>query len=89
MPCLPGTPLSIAERQDLVDGFLHVTEWVRVHCLWRPNPHDKGDNHALELAVAGSASAIVTNNVDDFQRTELRFSEVWILRPNEIMKELI
>lgn len=84
-----GTPLSLVERQDLLDAFFHVTEWVRVYYLWRPNLRDEGDNHVLELAVAGSASVIITNNVSDFQRTELRFSEVRILRPDEIMKELI
>lgn len=34
---------------------------------------DEGDNHVAELAVAGGASMIVTNNRADFAGSDLRF----------------
>ena len=75
------------ERQQLFAAFLSVCEWVHVYFLWRPNLRDEGDNHVMELAVAGGASAIVTNNVADFQGAELRFP-VRILTPRDLIQEL-
>lgn len=63
-----------------------MCDWVTVHYLWRPNLPDEGDNHVLELAVAGDAQAIVTQNVRDFRRAELRFPGIEILTPAEFLK---
>lgn len=60
----------------------------RVHFLWRPNLPDESDNHVVELAVAGGAEAIVTKNVRDFQRSELLFPALRILRPEALIKEI-
>jgi len=82
------SPLSTVERRQLFDAFLSVCEWVPVYYLWRPNLRDEGDNHIVELAVAGSAAMIVTNNVADFRGAELRFPEIRVLRPPDALKEL-
>jgi uncharacterized protein len=82
------SPLAPAERLGLLEAFLSVCEWVQVYYLWRPNPRDEGDNHILALAVAGGASMIVTNNVADFRGSELRFSDIQILSPKTLLKEL-
>jgi len=50
---------------------------------------DEGDNHVFELAVAGGAVAIVTNNVGDFRSGELRFPGLQILAPSDALRELI
>ena len=81
-----GCPLSPQERDELLDAFLGVCEWVKVFYLWRPNLPDEGDNHLVELAVAGNASTIVTQNVRDLRRGELRFPEVRIETPAQFMK---
>jgi len=47
-----------------------------------------GDNHVLELALAGGAGIIVSHNVRDFAGSELRFPDVRILRPAEFLKEM-
>jgi putative PIN family toxin of toxin-antitoxin system len=65
--------LNQADRNILFDAFLSVCVWTHVYYLWRPNLPDEGDNHVLELAVAGDASVIITENVRDFRRTELLF----------------
>lgn len=82
------SPISSEERDTLFTAFLSVSEWIRVYFLWRPNLPDKGDDHLIELAVAGGASAIVTNNLSDLRGGELRFPELKILTPNQFLKSL-
>lgn len=81
-------PLTVREREQLVDAFLSVCEWVRIAFLWRPNLPDEADNHLVELAVAGGASAVVTNNIRDLHRGELVFPSIRILTPARFLKAL-
>jgi predicted nucleic acid-binding protein len=81
------SPLGQRDRRRLLEAFMSVCEWVQVYYLWRPNLRDEGDNHVLELAVAGAASMIVTNNVSDFLDSNLRFPEIRILKPAQVLKE--
>lgn len=81
-------PVSVEERQELFDALLSRCRWIHVYYLWRPNLPDEGDNHVLELAVAGGAEAIVTNNVRDFRRSELHFPGVSVLTPDEFLKRV-
>jgi len=69
--------LSRMERQELFAAFLSVCEWVHVYFSWRPNLRDEGDNHILELAVAGGATMVVTNNVRDFSRGQSSVSRYY------------
>ena len=81
-------PINAQEREELFAAFAAVCRWVPVHYLWRPNLPDEGDNHVLELAVAGGAEAVVTHNVRDFRRAELQYPEVQILTPAEFLKKV-
>ena len=81
-----GCPLSPRERDELLDAFLSACEWVKVFYLWRPNLPDEGDNHLVELAVAGNATKVVTQNVRDLRGGELRFPQLRIETPAEFMK---
>ncbi len=82
---LAKCPLSSQERQLLLASFLSVAEWIRVYYLWRPNLPDEGDNHLIELAVAGAAEVIVTNNLRDVGRGELRFPGIRFLSPRQFL----
>ena len=82
------SPLSRQERQELFAAFLSVCEWVQIYFSWRPNLPDEADNHIVELAVAGGAAMIVTNNLRDFQGTDLRFPDLRMVAPRELVKEL-
>jgi len=53
------SPLSSGERDELLNAYLSVCEWVQVFFLWRPNLPDEGDNHLVELAVAGAAEKLI------------------------------
>lgn len=79
------SPLTAFEREELLDAFLSVCEWVPIFYLWRPNLPDEGDNHLIELAVAGTAGTLITHNVRHLRRGELRFPQLALETPAEFM----
>ena len=81
-------PLSLVERKLLLESFLSVAEWVRVYYLWRPNLPDEGDNHLIELAIAGAAEVLVTHNLRDLDRGQLQFPHLRILAPQTFLLTL-
>ena len=82
------SPLTAAERHQLFEAFLSVCEWARIYFLWRPNLPDEADNHLVELAIAGGADAIVTNNTRDVRRGELSFPHLQVLTPAQFLKTI-
>ena len=79
--------LSAGERDELYDIFTAACRWTRIYYSWRPNLRDEGDNHVIELAVAGNAQAIVTRNTRDFKlAAELRFPQLRISTPAQLLK---
>ncbi|MBE9550044.1 MAG: putative toxin-antitoxin system toxin component, PIN family [Proteobacteria bacterium] len=79
-------PLSSNEIQYLLSSFYSVCEWTPIYYLWRPNLIDENDNFLVELALAGNATYIVTNNMRDFNNSELDFPEFTIVKPEEILR---
>jgi predicted nucleic acid-binding protein len=56
------------------------------YLLWRPNLKDEADNHLIELAITGNASVLVTDNLKDFQNTQLLFSNLAVLSPQVLLR---
>lgn len=83
-----GCALDRAERGELFDAFCGVCRWVSVYYLWRPNLPDPADDHLVELAIAGGAGVIVTNNVRDFAAGEIAGLGVRALTPGAWLREL-
>lgn len=79
--------LNRAEREELLDIFLAQCQWTRIYYAWRPNLRDGGDDHLIELAVAGNAQFLVTYNLRDFVRTELKFPQLRICTPDQFLAE--
>jgi predicted nucleic acid-binding protein len=73
--------------QALLSALMSVSRWVQVYYLWRPNLTDEADNHLIELAIAGNAEAIITQNIKDFQQTELLFPSLSIITPQSLIME--
>ena len=80
--------LIAAEREELLDIFLSVCQWRQIYFAWRPNLPDEGDNHVIELAVAGQAKYVVTRNTRDLRHGELRFPQLRVMTPGEFLKEV-
>ena len=83
-----SSPLAKKERDEFFAAFLSVCEWVEVYFSWRPNLPDEADNHIVELAVAGGAAMIVTNNIRHFGRAQLRFPGLRAVTPRDFIREL-
>lgn len=79
--------LDFQSRDELLNAFLSVCKWLPVYYLWRPNLPDEGDNHLIELALAGNADWIVTGNTKHFTQGELRLEGLSIQPPGKFIKE--
>ena len=78
--------LSVKERGEVFDGLMNRWRWVEVFYAWRPNRPDEADNHLIELAVAPQADAIVTRNLRDVARGELKFPALRVLSPEQCLE---
>ena len=79
-------PLGSEEIRELHNAFYAVCHWVPIYYLWRPNIVDEGDNYLIELALAGNATHIVTNNIGDLQNAELSFPCLAIVKPERLLR---
>lgn len=82
-----GSPVTAAERDILLDALAGVAEWVRVYFLWRPNLPDEGDNHLIELAIAGGADWLITANLRDLRGGEMMFPGLRIGTARQFIEE--
>ena len=79
-------PLTSDEIQELLNAFYSATRWISIHYLWWPNLTDESDNFIVELAIAGNATTIITNNIRDFHNSEISFPELKIVTPEILLK---
>lgn len=54
------------EITKIIDGLCRLAHHQQVFFAWRPFLSDPDDDLILELAVAASASFIITHNIADF-----------------------
>jgi putative PIN family toxin of toxin-antitoxin system len=78
--------LTPSEIRTLLASFMSVSQWVSIYYLWRPNLKDEGDNYLMELALAGNAQYLVTNNIKDFKNPQLLFPRVAIIKPEQLIR---
>lgn len=83
---LKQCPLSPSELRELLNAYYNVCEWVPIYYLWRPNLRDESDNFLIELAVAGNAHCVVTNNIRDLKESELVFPDLRVLTPAQFLR---
>jgi putative PIN family toxin of toxin-antitoxin system len=70
------------EVQLILDAIVAIAQKSEVNYLWRSNLTDESDNFVLESAIAAGA-IIITKNVKDFKRSELKFPELIVLTPQQ------
>lgn len=56
--------------ENFIDFYCKVSIKHKIYFLWRPQLKDVGDEHILELAIAGSVDYIVTYNTKNFKGSE-------------------
>lgn len=76
------------ERRQVLAALAASGQWIKIYYGWRPNLRDEGDNHLIELAVAGAARAIVTHNVRDIHGGELRWRDLLVLTPSQCLEQM-
>lgn len=81
-----GCSLNHREREAVFAALLNRARWVEIYFAWRPNLNDEGDNHLIEVAVAGGAQAVVSRNTRDLKRAELLFPATQILTPKQCLE---
>ena len=82
-----GDTTTADERRDVLAALARRGRWVTVYYGWRPNLPDEGDNHLIELALAGGAQAIVTHNLRDLRGGDLRLGSLRIMTPAKFLEE--
>lgn len=82
-----GDTTTAEEREQVLAALARRGRWVTVYYGWRPNLPDEGDNHLIELALAGGAAAIVTHNLRDVRGGELRLGHLRVLTPAQCLEE--
>jgi putative PIN family toxin of toxin-antitoxin system len=75
------------ERIRILAAVAQAGRWVNTWSGWRPNLRDEGDNHLVELAIAGNAAAIVTHNVRDLSHGELICESLRVLTPAQCLEQ--
>jgi predicted nucleic acid-binding protein len=76
------------DRRAVLAALAAAGQWVKIYYGWRPNLRDEGDNYLIELAVAGGAQALVTHNIRDVARGELRWSGFLVMSPADCLEKL-
>lgn len=81
---VPG--FTTVDAADFVDYITSVSEECRVYFLWRPWLPDPKDDLVLEVALAGSASHVITHNVRDFAGADSL--GIAVVTPDQFLKLL-
>ncbi len=82
-----GDATTPDERLAVLAALAKQGRWVTVYYGWRPNLPDEADNHLIELALAGGATAIVTHNLRDIKGGELSLGNLRVLTPAHFLEE--
>ena len=59
---------------------------IPIYYRWRPILRDEADNHVVDLAVAGNAEYIMTQNREDFESRELQFPRIKLATALEFLQ---
>lgn len=85
---LESTGLAWSEIELVLAHLVSNAMEVNVRYLWRPNLVDEADNFILEIAVAAWPCTIVTHNLKDFKNAQLRFPQIDIFTPGQLLNTL-
>lgn len=78
---------SKEDRVQVLAALVAAGRWAKIYNGWRPNLPDPGDDYRIELAVAGGARVVISHNVHDLRRAELRWRSCVVSTPSECLEE--
>lgn len=78
--------LTRADISHVLAFLAYDGEPVAIHFKLRPNLRDEADNMFIELAFAGQARYVITNNTKDFRSGDLKFDGFDIVTPAEFSR---
>lgn len=78
--------LTIKEVEDLLDLLALLAKKYSIYFLLRPNLSDEKDNMFVECAFASNSQYLITSNVRDFKRAELKRFSFQIIIPGDFLK---
>lgn len=78
--------LSKAEVEDFLDLLALLSQKHNIYFLLRPNLSDEKDNIFVECAFASSSEYLITGNVKDFKKSELKGFKFKVITPREFYK---
>jgi len=80
--------ITVTRIDAILAALAHFGTEVPIYFRLRPNLKDENDNMVFECAANFGAEAIVTHNVKDFLKPELRGYGMEILRPSEFLNKI-
>ena len=81
-----GSPAKFSERERLFRGFLSVCCWTHLYYLQEREFMER-DEQLVELAMAGGAETIVTNNAAEVKQRAAGFPDLRIVTPMQMVSE--
>jgi putative PIN family toxin of toxin-antitoxin system len=78
--------LTINEVEDVLDLLALLAKKYSIYFLLRPNLSDEKDNMFVECAFASNSQYLITSNVRDFKRAELKGFSFQIITPGDFLK---
>ena len=79
--------LNQEQAKVFVNGLAALIDPVKTHFLWRPRLRDPNDEMVLEVAVNGSADAIVTFNLRDYGVVPKTF-DIEVITPSTAIRRI-
>jgi len=78
--------LSVNQVEDVLDLIALIAQEQNIWYLLRPNLSDEDDNIFIECAFASNSEYLITSNVKDFRRSQLKGFKFKIVTPAQFYK---
>lgn len=82
------TRINREQTETILSALAFFGTEVSIYYWLRPNLKDENDNIVFECAANFGASTIITHNVKDFLKPELKIYEIDILTPGQFIKKI-
>jgi len=82
---LKGFGLQAVDVQKFLRFLAFFGKTFNIFFLLRPNLDDENDNMLVELAITSQSDYLITSNIRDFKRAELKFDQLKVITPGDFV----